>query len=901
MKHYICLFIRYYLSMKSLSFTFTLVFIILFNITNAQVFNPADLSVLEYRNLGPHRTGAWIAAIARPSTNDPIYKYTYYVAGRYGGVWKTINNGTTFFPVFDSVGVSSIGALAVSSSHPDQLWVGTGEAYNARSSHAGNGVFKSLDAGKTWFSMGLKDSHHISTVIIHPTNPDIVWVACMGHLFTPNEERGVFKTMDGGKTWTKTLYIDENTGIIDMIINPENEDVLYAASYEKYRFPWHFEAGGEKSSIYKSTDGGDHWEKLNTDLPDGTIGRIGLALCYNQAEIVYAVIENLNPKPGIILNENIAMNHMRDPYFDQLIGGELYRSENGGSNWRKMNADSCNISSKAAYSFNKIMVNPDNPDEIFVSSDGLLYSKDAGKTWPNCQWGTGDLFQNMFGDYRTFWVNPTDGRHMMFGSDGGLYETFDGGKTVNHKYHIPLGEVYMVETDDAEPYNVYLGLQDHEAWKAPSNAWSGRIGVEDWNIVGKWDGMYTKVDPDDNRWAYSSTQFGGHIRIDQLNGERVNIQPLSKNEAVPYRFPWSPPLAISPHNSKHIYTGGQMLLRSDDQGDNWQEISPDLTTNDAAKIAGKGHMMYCTITSISESAIQAGVIWVGTDDGRTHLTRDNGKTWIEITDAIQQVGGNNDYWVSRVVASAHDVATAYICKSGFRNDDFTPLVFKTTDFGKTWTKITEGISLAPVNVIIEDPKRSNLLYLGNDLGVFISFNGGQNWQAFKNNMPTVPVKDLNIQARENDLIVGTYGRGAYIIDVSLLQQITKDIETENAILFSIETKPQFNYSEQAWWGNYEFSGDSHAFTPNEDNGMLIYYYFKDDIIEDASLKIYDANDVFVQEIEIDKSKGFHKAIWFENNTLIGEYRVKLTVGAQTFEQIGKIKSSPKWSVGRMAH
>jgi len=887
--------------MKLEAFSFSLFFIVIFSHTNAQAINPDKLNVLEYRNLGPHRTGAWISAIARPLTADPFYKYTYYVAGRYGGVWKTINNGTTFFPVFDSVGVSSIGAVAISSSHPNHVWVGTGEAYNARSTHAGKGVYKSLNGGKTWLDMGLNDSHHISTVIIHPTNPDIVWVASMGHLFTPNEERGVFKTTDGGKTWTKTLFIDQNTGVIDLIINPQNSEILYAASYEKYRFPWHFEAGGKKSAIYKSIDGGEQWGKLEIDLPKGKLGRIGLALCYNQPDIVYAVIENLNPKPGVIVNENIAMTHMRDPYFDQLTGGELYRSDNNGLNWRKMNSDSCNISAKAAYSFNKIMVNPDNPEQIFVSSDGLLYSKDGGRTWPNCEWGTGDLFKNMFGDYRTFWVNPVDGRHMMFGSDGGLYETFDGGLTVNHKYNIPLGEVYMVETDDAEPYNIYIGLQDHEAWKGPSNAWSGRVGPEDWNIVGMWDGMYTKVDPNDNRWAYSSTQFGGHIRIDQVNGERINIQPISKDDKTPYRFPWTPPIEISPHHSNIIYTGGQMLLRSKDQGNNWEEISPDLTTNDAVKIAGKGHMMYCTITTISESPKQEGVIWVGTDDGKVQLTKDDGINWEDMTDVISEAGGMKDYWVSRVIASKYDPAKAYVCKSGFRNDDFTPLVFKTTDFGKTWIKITDGISLAPVNVIAEDPQNPNLLFLGNDLGVFISFNEGKKWQAFKNNMPTVPVKDLKIQTRENDLIVGTYGRGVFITDISLLQQLSKEKMAEKAVLFAIESKPQYNYSEQAWWGNYELSGDSHVFTDNEPCGMLIYYYFKDEIMEGASLKIYDTNGAFVQELPLDKSKGIHKTIWSDDNTLTGEYSVKLSVGDQILEQIGKIKPSPKWSVGRNAH
>ncbi len=875
-----------------LSFCFLLIFIN----ANAQVITEDDLNVLEYRNLGPHRTGAWISSIAIPQTNNLDFKYTYYVAGRYGGVWKTINNGTTFFPVFDNVGVSSIGAVAVSSSDPKQVWVGTGEAYGARSTHKGEGVFKSLDGGESWEFLGLEDTHHISTLIIHPTNPNIVWVAAMGHLFTPNNERGVFKTTDGGKTWNKTLYIDENTGVIDLIINPKNPNILYAASYEKYRYPWHYEAGGKHSAIFKSTDGGANWDKLTDQLPQGNIGRIGLALCYNQPEIVYAVIENLNPKPGIVIDENIAMNHLRDPYFDQMIGGEVYRSDNDGIDWQKMNTDSCNVSAKAAYSFNKIIVNSNNPDKIFISSDGLLYSEDGGRTWPSCEWGNGEISKTMFGDYRTFWVDPKDGRHMMFGSDGGLYETFDGGLTVNHKYHIPLGEIYMVETDDAVPYNIYLGLQDHEAWKGPSNGWSGRIGVEDWNIVGMWDGMYTKVDPEDNRWAYSSTQFGGHLRIDQIKGERVDIQPVAKEGAAPYRFPWTPPLEISPHNSKTIYTGGQMLLRSKDQGENWEEISPDLTTNDAKKIAGKGHMMYCTITSISESLKQAGVIWVGTDDGRVQFTKDDGKNWTDMTDKIAKVGGNSDYWVSRVVCSPHDAATAYVCKSGFRNDDFTPLIFKTSDFGKTWKKITNGISNAPVNVIDEDPQRANLLYAGNDKGVFISFDGGNKWQSFRNNIPVVAVKDLKIQERENDLIVGTYGRGAYITDVSLLQQINEDVLSQNAFLFEIESKPERNYSDRARWGNYELSGDSHAFTENEENGLVIYYYFGSDDAT-ASIEIFNEKGISVKELKINGDAGFHKTVWFDREFKVGKYLVKLKTSSQEFTNEAEVVPAPFWPIG----
>ncbi len=852
---------------------------------------------LSYRNMGPHRAGAWISSIAKHQSEDPAYQYTYYVAGRYGGVWKTINNGTTFFPVFDDVGVSSIGAVAVSSVNPEIVYVGTGEAYSARLTHKGNGVYKTTDGGKTWASLGLQDTHHISTLLIHPEDPDVVYVASMGHLFSSNEERGIFKTVNGGKSWEKVLYIDENTGIIDMIMDPEDPNIMYAAAYEKYRTAWHYEAGGPNSAVFKSTDSGNTWTLITKDLPSGKIGRIGLALCAKQPNIVYAVIENLNPKPGVIVNENVQMNHMRDPYFDQLIGGEIYRSDDKGSNWRKMNEDDCNVSAKAAYSFNKILVNPDNPEEIFVTSDGLLYSLNAGRTWENCKWGSGDKFKRMFGDYRTLWVNPKDGRHMMFGSDGGLYESFDGGYNVTHHYQIPLGELYIVETDDADPYNIYMGLQDHDAWKAPINSWSGRISSDDWVIHGLWDGMYTRVDKDNNRWAYVSTQFGGHHRVDQLLGERVNIQPRNDDENDPYRFPWTPPIEISPHDSKVIYTGGQYLLRSLDQGENWTEISPDLTTNDKVKIAGKGHMMFCTITSISESPLSDGLIWVGTDDGRVHVSPNHGKTWNEVTDKIAQLGGRKDFWVNRIIASRHDAGTAYVCKSGFKNDIFTPLIFKTADFGQTWELIVNGISEAPVNVIIEDPKNANVLYAGNDDGVFFSMNQGANWQSLKLNMPVVPVKDLTIQEREMDLIVATYGRGAYITDISILNQIA-NAQYENVMLFGIESKPIRNYSERAWWGNYELSGSNQLFTPNEPNGLTIYYEFKTEQ-EDAFLEIISNDKTVSDTIQLKKDIGIHKIQWYKRNIKVGDYTVRLFTNEGVFQQNAIIRQAPVWPVGRV--
>ena len=855
-------------------------------------------SLSYYRPIGPYRCGSWISAIAGPLTKNPEYKYTWYVAGRNGGVWKTVNNGTTFFPVFDSTGVSSIGAIAVSPSNPEIVWVGTGEAFNARSSHAGKGIFKSEDGGKTWKNMGLEDSHHISQVIVHPGNPDVVWVAVMGRLFTPNKMRGVYKTTDGGGNWEKVLFIDENTGIIDLIINPQNPDVLFAAAYEKYRYPWHYEAGGRNSAIYRSDDGGKTWEKLRKGLPEGKLGRIGLALCYSQPETVYAVIENLNPKPGIKVDEAIQMNYMRDPYFDQMIGGEVYRSVDGGINWEKRNDSTCNVSAKAAYSFNKIMVASDNPEIIYITSDLMEYSEDGGKTWPDCSWPPQVLSQTIFGDHRTFWMDPNDGRHLLVGSDGGLYESFDRGKTFTYHDQIPLGEIYIVETDNAYPYNIYLGLQDHDGWKGPSNSWSGQIGPEEWDIIGMWDGMYTRVDPQDNRWAYITTQFGAHHRVDQLLGERVKIEPRAPQGNPAYRYCWTTPIELSPHNPKIVYTGAQMVLRSLDQGNHWEEISPDLTTNNPEKIAGKGHIKYCTITTLSESPVKAGIIWAGTDDGRIWMTSDHGKNWNEFTQPIARLGGKENYWVNRVVVSPHVAGKAFVCKSGYHFDDLRPMVYKTNDFGKTWSVITSGLPVSPVNVIAEDPKVAGLLYLGNDQGVYISFDDGENWHSFKNDMPPALVKDFKIHPTENDLIVGTYGRGAFIADIWPLQHFNDSIFQEKAFLFPIEPKPQRNFSERAWWGNYRMTGDDHLYTPNEPNGLALYCYLNNSLTDSVWIQVCDIDNQPVDTLFMKQESGFSLNFWDCQDASPGLYKVKLHCGEMVAERRAEVKPPPIWPVGQ---
>ena len=770
------------------------------------------------------------------------------------------------------MGVTAIGDITIAPSDADILWVGTGEDFNCRSSYYGNGVWKSYDAGKSWENMGLNDSHHISRIIIHPEDPDIVWVSSMGHLFSNNIERGVFKTTNGGKSWEKVLYIDETTGVIDMIINPENPKILYATSYEKTRNAWTFEPGGKKSRIYKTTDSGDNWEILRGGLPKGSIGRIGIDIHRSNPEILYTVIQNLNLKAGADPNAEVIFDEFTDHSFDNLIGGEVYRSDDGGKNWRKLNdPEKIDVSGKAAYSFNKIFVDPIDPDKVYIIGAGMYYSLDGGKTWPEGR--NQNLFRTNFGDNRSFWIDPNDSRHIMLGSDGGIYSTWDGGKSMNHYYQLPLGEIYMVEVDNAKPYNVYIGLQDHEVWKGPSNSWSGQITNKDWVIVGMWDGMYCKVDPNNNKWLYFTSQFGAHHRVDQAVGERFNITPKAADGEDFYRYTWTTPIIISPHNSKTIYAGAQKLLRSTDQGDNWKAISPDLTDNNKKKIAGTGHMMYCTITTISESPVSPGLIWVGTDDGHIHLTKDNGNTWLELTEKITHLGAPANRWVSRVVASSHKAGTAYITKSGYRNDDFKAYIFRTNDYGETWSDISSNLPDYPVNVVFEDKKNSNLLFLGNDHGVYFSLDKGEKWQSLKVNMPPVVVRDLLVHPTENDLVVGTYGRAAWITDISPLQQFTSEIQQKDFHLFNIDPKPTMNYSQQANWGNYHMTGSNHIGTENEQSGLEIWYYFKTGDANDAVLYITDENGKHIYSRSIKVKAGINKIYWGSRRSKPGKYIV----------------------------
>jgi photosystem II stability/assembly factor-like uncharacterized protein len=809
------------------------------------------LDAIEFRNVGPFRTSAWVTEIAVPETPLHDHLYTIYAATRSGGLWKTVNNGVTWKPISDSVDAAAVGAVALSPSNPEIVWMGTGANDLARSSYSGTGLYKSTDGGASWKFAGLPDSHHIARIVVHPTDPETVWVAAMGHLFSRNEERGVFRTRDGGATWEKVLYVDDGTGAVDLVIDRNAPDTLYAAMYEKHRSDWRLVLGGPGTGVYRSTDGGSSWTRLEGGLPDGNVGRIGLDL--NRATgVLHAVVENVNPRPEDWPARHDACSPEREIRGD-TIGNEVYRSDNGGATWAKTHGDEIDVAgSKAPYSFNQILTDPSNPDRIIINSDAMYESTDGGATW-SC-----DFFRAVFGDYRTMWWDEADPQRIMLGSDGGVNVSYDGGRTSDYWLNIPIGEVYAVGIDMDDPYNVYGGLQDHDSWKGPSNAPSGRITLEDWTTVGTGDGMYNQVDPTNSRWVYNTLQTGGHARFDARTGRADPIAPAVDQTEPRLRYNWVTPLLLSPHNPRTLYTGAQFVYRSQDRGDHWQQISPDLTSDDDRCGLNSGYVPFCTITSISESPITPGLLWVGTDDGRVHVSHDHGAGWADVTAAVAAAGGPADRYVSRVFASPHDAATAFVAKSGFRDDDFRPFLYRTRDGGETWTAIDDGLPDAPINVVVQGGDNPDLLIVGNDLGVWVSIDAGGGWRRLRANLPTVPVHDLVVHPREKDLVLGTYGRAIWVGDISALEQVNAGVLAEPFHLFEIEPKPFYGMRAL---GNFHLFGDKYLETPNEPDGLTIHYRLAEGSEGPATVVITDVTGMEVARLQGPAAAGMNSMVW----------------------------------------
>ncbi len=805
-----------------------------------------------YRAIGPARQCGRILHVAA----HPSDRFTFYLSPGTGGLWRTQNNGTTFESLLPGESNVPVGHFAIAPSDPKIIWAGTGDPASGRIPIRGFGVMRSADGGRTWKSMGLEGTRHIGRVAIHPSNPDIVYVAALGYHFSPNAERGLFKTKDGGLTWAKVLDLGDKVGFVEVVLRPGDPDVVFAASYDKSRVPWNFDDFGPGTAIFRSTDAGTTWRKLAGGLPSGNLGRIGLAIYPKNPDIMYATIDNANERPRTEEEaKRAAAAPAPRPAQVPRVGGEVYRSEDGGETWKKMNADKEPIGGGKWYG--QIYVDPNDDKVVYVPNTPLYRSLDGGKTWGAK--APENLAGSVHVDHHAIWIDPADSRHIILGHDGGLAVSYDFGKTWDAFDSLPLAQYYAVGVDMDEPYNIYGGLQDNGSVKTPSNGPSGMITRDDWTAVGGGDGMFNVVDPTDSRWLYNASQNGAIQRVDQKLGLSQSIRPRPAAGGAAFRFNWTAPIAVSPHNSQIVYIGAQVLLRSLNRGDAWQEISPDLTTNDPVKL--KGNIEFCTLTSIAESPLAAGLIWAGTDDGKVQVTRNGGGAWRDVTRNLAAAGAPEEYYVTRVFASAHKPGTAYATKAGWHRDDYRPFVFRTEDFGETWANVTSDLPEGTVYVIAEDRRNPNLLFVGTETGVFASVDGGRAWRGFGNGLPpNALVHDLLIHPRENDLVVATHGRGLFVVDITPLQGMDDKFFAEDLSLFEVEPRIQWTPRRRKLEGS---DGDRKFSAPNEPAGLVINYHLRSAVKEKDKviIRITDLAGEEMAAIEGKGTAGLQSALW----------------------------------------
>jgi photosystem II stability/assembly factor-like uncharacterized protein len=883
--------------------------------------NPTKDPILDsfvWRSIGPANIGGRVDDIAVVESNPSII----YIGFATGGVWKSTNNGTTWAPIFDEYPVSSIGDIAVAPSNPDVIYVGTGEANNRQSSSFGGGVYKSVDGGKKFEYVGLKETQSIGRIVVHPKDPNIAYVAAVGHLFGPNPERGLFKTVDGGKTWTNTKFIDNDTGFTDVVMDLSNPDVLFAASYQRRRTPWGFNGGGPGSGLWRTTDGGKNWTKLTGNgLPDNPIiGRIGIDIARSKPSTIYASFE-VGPSGGA--GAGVNDDGSLQPPGQRGFGGGgrgrggpppppdpkksgVWRSDDSGKTWRFLS----NQGDRWMY-YSQVRVDPTNPEIAYQGGAPFFKTIDGGKTWRQVQ-------GIPHSDHHAIWINPKNGNHVLLGNDGGLDVSYDQAETWEYVNTVAVGQVYAISADMRKPYYVCGGLQDNGSWCGPS-ATRSQNGIvnSDWFRVGGGDGFYIANDPSDWTVLYAESQDGATQRLDlragratsirpsgpQAPGQRGGLQPGAfpgtegmtpeqlqqlaaqfgfgrgnpNGNVVPrpapdtyFRFYWNTPFILSPHNPRTVYLGADRLFRSYDRGDTWT-ASLDLTRNigrndrpimgvdGKAPMASKhdGAASFSNIITIGESYIVPGILWVGTNDGNLQVSRDGGATWKNVVDNVS--GVPKETHVSRVEPSHFDAGTCYVTFDGHRTDDHKPYVFVTKDYGETWTSVAANLPVGNVNVIREDPKNRNLLYLGTEHAFYISLNGGKEWKRFMNGLPTVRIDDILVHPRDNDLIVGTHGRSIWIIDdITPLQQLTDDVMNSDATLLDVRPGvPWLNDIQKT----IVVEGAKHFRGQNPARGTSISYWLKNAPTEDVKITISDVTGREVRSMTGTKVAGLNRVQW----------------------------------------
>src|SRR5438105_3277449 len=763
----------------------------------------ATFNGLRFRSIGPAFTSGRVIGFAV----DPNNSARYFVAPGAGGVWKTGNNGTTWTPPFDREGSYSIGCIALDPKNPLTVWVGTGENNSQRSVSYGNGLYKSEDGGKTWRSVGLKTSEHIGRIAIDPKDSNIVYVAAQGPLWGPGGDRGLFKTADGSKTWKHTLNISENTGVTDIVVDPQNPDTIYAASYQRRRHMFTLIDGGPESAIYKSTDAGATWNKVRAGLPTTEMGRIGLAISPVDSNVIYATIEAADRKGGI------------------------FRSNDRGGSWERRNE----FDAGAMY-YARIVADPKDVDRVYVMNVFLMVSDDGGRTLRRL----GEKSKHV--DNHEIWIDPTNNDHYLVGCDGGVYESFDRGANWDFKRNLPVTQLYDVTTDNAMPfYNVFGGAQDNFAFGGPSRTRNASgIVNSDWWVTQGGDGFRTQVDPEDPNTIYAELQTGVLVRDDKRTGERIGIQPQIGRGEDPLRWNWDSPFIISPHSHTRVYFAADRLFRSDDRGDTWQVLSGQLSRGldrDKLPVMGKiqsidavaknaSTAFFGNASALAESPRKEGLIYVGTDDGLLQITEDSGKNWrkVEKLPDVPELA-----YVSRIVASVNDVNIAYVAFENHQNADFKPYLFKTTDAGRTWSSIKSNLPAnQPVWAIAEDHVNSNLLFAGTEFGLYFTVDGGQKWIQLRGGLPTIQVRDLAIQRRENDLVVGTFGRGFYILDnYTPLRSIKPETLKQDTVLFPVKDALMYIQAQPIGGRGKSFQGESYYNAENPPYGATFTYYLKD--------------------------------------------------------------------------
>ena len=794
------------------------------------------LKNIAFRNIGPTQMNGRVVDI-EVNPNDPTEFYAAYASG---GLWHTTNNGLSFDPIFEQEDAFTIGDIAVnwkpnSANQSRIIWVGTGEVNSSRSSYSGTGVFKSVDNGKNWEYLGLPESHHIGEIILHPTNENIAWVAVLGHLYSPNKERGVYKTINGGKSWAQTLAIDQNTGAVEMDINLQNPDELYACTWYRTRSAWDFTPTGKTSGIYKSTDGGNHWQLITekgSGFPTGdSVGRIGVAVFQKNPKILYAVVDNNsslrdtstkkidttkyttadfkniskeellslnNAKLDSFLTDNdfpnkynskkikasIESNELKpSSIYDWLVaedgfqnngikGCEIYRSDDAGKSWKKVNTKPIRVFSSYGYYFGKIYVSPTDENKVISFGTSIIVSKDGGKTF------TAVDKDNTHGDWHSCWINPNKDSHWIAGNDGGCNITYDNGKKWFKVTSVPAGQFYGITTDNAKPYNVYGGLQDNGTWVGSSQTASENMGFSfakknketepeefEWKSIGGGDGMQVQVDTRDNKTIYSGSQFGFYSRKNLDNDKYLSIHPMHDLGETKLRYNWQTPILLSRHNQDVFYYGSNKIHRSLNKAENLQTLSDDLT-----KGKKTGTVPYGTITSICESPLKFGLLYIGTDDGNIQVSKDGGYNWTLVNKGLPE-----NLWVSKVAASSHKEGRVLVTLNGYRYDNFSAWIYMSEDYGTTWKQLGTDLPLEPLNVVKEDPLIENILYVGSDNGLYTSFDLGKSFMNMDNHLPRVPIHDLVIQQRENELVVGTHGRSIFITKLDAVHKIYNSV------------------------------------------------------------------------------------------------------------------------------